>query len=84
MLDAYEQESELREVYLQGALASALDIKVGRQIVVWGKSDNIRITDVLNPIDNREPGLVDIEDVRLPLTMSRLDFYFGDWGLSTM
>lgn len=84
VLDTYEQESELREVYLQGSPASALDIKIGRQIVVWGKSDNIRITDVLNPIDNREPGLVDIEDVRLPLTMSRLDFYFGDWGLSTI
>jgi len=37
---------------------------------------------VLNPVDNREPGVVDIEDIRLPLTMSRLDYYFGDWSLS--
>ncbi len=28
-------------------LCADLDLKIGRQIVVWGKSDNIRITDTL-------------------------------------
>lgn len=84
VLDTYEQESELREAYVQGSLGDAFDLKIGRQIVVWGKSDNTRITDVLNPIDNREPGLTDIEDIRLPLAMSRFDVYFGDWSLTTI
>ena len=52
--------------------------------MVWGKSDNLRVTDVLNPLDNREPGLVDIEDLRLPTTMTKLDLYLGDWNLSGM
>jgi hypothetical protein len=52
--------------------------------VVWGNSDNIRVTDVLNPLDMREPGLTDIEDLRLPVTMTKLDYYFGDWNLSGM
>jgi len=52
--------------------------------VVWGKSDNIRVTDVLNPLDMREPGLTDLEDLRLPLAMARMDYYFGDWQLSGM
>ena len=82
VLEHYEKEAELDEAYFQGALLPGLDLKVGRQIVVWGKSDNIRVTDVLNPLDNREPGLVDIEDLRLPVTMTRLDYYFGDWNLS--
>jgi len=60
----------------------SLDIKLGRQIVVWGKSDNIRVTDVLNPLDMREPGLTDIEDLRLPVATSRLDYYIGDWNLT--
>jgi hypothetical protein len=49
--------------------------------VVWGKSDNIRITDILNPLDLRLPGLVDIRFLRLPVTMTKLDYYQGDWNL---
>ncbi len=82
VIDAYESESEWREVYLQGRLGSHLDMKIGRQIVVWGRSDNLRITDILNPLDFREPGLTDIEDLRLPVAMSRLDGYAGPWNLT--
>ncbi len=77
-----ESELELTESYLQGTLSPRLDIKSGRQIVVWGKSDNIRLTDVLNPLDNREPGMVDIRDLRLPVAMTKLDSYLGAWNLS--
>jgi len=82
VLDNYEKELEFGEIYIQGSLVKSLDIKLGRQIVVWGKSDNIRVTDVLNPLDMREPGLTDIEDVRLPVAMSKLDYYVGDWSLT--
>jgi hypothetical protein len=82
VLNHYEDEIELREAYIQGTIFKNLDIKIGRQIVVWGKSDSIRVTDVLNPLDLREPGLTDIEDLRLPVTMSRLDFYLGSWSLT--
>jgi Protein of unknown function (DUF1302) len=82
VLDEYEDELELREVYLIGRVFDNLDIKAGRQIVVWGKSDNIRVTDVLNPLDIREPGLTDIEDLRLPVTMTKLDYYAGNWNLT--
>lgn len=83
-LDLYEEEAEWREVYLLGSLGSHVDVKAGRQIVVWGKSDNIRVTDVLNPLDLREPGLTDIEDLRLPVTMTRLDGYWGPWNLTAI
>jgi hypothetical protein len=82
VIDAYEWEAEWREIYLLGRLGRHLDLKIGRQIVVWGRSDNLRITDVLNPLDLREPGLTDIEDLRLPVTMTRLDGYYGPWNLS--
>ena len=84
VLEEYENEAELTDTYIQGSLLHSLDIKAGRQIVVWGKSDNLRVTDVLNPLDNREPGLVDIEDLRLPVTMTRLDYYLGKWNLTGM
>ncbi len=79
-----ETEFELRESYVLGTLMENLDLRFGRQILVWGKSDNIRITDVLNPMDMREPGITDIEDLRLPVTMTRADYYFGDWNLSAI
>lgn len=82
ILDNNETELELRDTYVSGSLNRNLDIKLGRQIVVWGKSDNIRITDVLNPLDFREPGLTDIEDLRLPVAMSRADYYFGDFSFT--
>ena len=84
VLDEYESEIELGEAWLQGKLNKHTDLKLGRQIVVWGKSDNIRITELINPMDNREPGMTDIEDLRLPLAMARLDYYIGDWGITAL
>ncbi len=84
ILNEYQREGELWESYLQGSITKNLDLKIGRQIVVWGKSDNIRITDVLNPLDNREPGMTDIEFLRLPVTMTKLDYYWGNWTFTGM
>ena len=82
VLDSNEFEFELKETYFQARLSDNFDLKCGRQIVVWGQADSIRITDVLNPLDLREPGLTDIEDLRRPVAMSRLDFYHGPWALT--
>jgi hypothetical protein len=82
VLDDYEKDIELEDTYIQGSITDSLDAKLGRQIVVWGKSDNLRVTDVLNPLDLREPGITDIEDLRLPVTMARLDYYFKVWSLT--
>ena len=83
-LDAYETQLRLSDTYIQGRITNDLDIKVGRQIVVWGKSDSIRVTDVINPTDNRLMGLTDIEDLRLSVGMLKLDYYVGAWNLSAM
>lgn len=84
VLDQYESEVELGETFIQGSLTRRLDVKIGRQIVVWGTLDSLRVTDVLNPLDLRVPGLIDIEDLRLPVSMARLDYYWGDWSFSGM
>ena len=82
VLDRYQHEIEFQELWIRGKLRKDLDLKFGRQIVVWGRSDNLRVLDVLNPLDNRVPGLVDIEDLRLPVVMTRLDYYRGPWSLT--
>jgi hypothetical protein len=84
VLDEYESELELEDTYIQGSILENMDTKIGRQIVVWGTLDNLRVVDVLNPLDLRVPGLTDIDDLRLPVTMIKLDYYFGNWNLSGM
>ncbi|TDG11389.1 DUF1302 family protein [Seongchinamella unica] len=84
VLRHYESELEFQDTYLRGSLGTNLDIKLGRQIVVWGKSDNLRVVDVLNPLDRRQPGMTDIENLRLPVTMSRLDYFTGDWRVTAL
>ena len=81
-LKAYEQETELRETFLSTSLGPNIDVKFGRQIKVWGKADLLSVVDVLNPTDNREPGLIDIDDSRLPVTMTQIDYYTGAWNLN--
>ena len=81
-LSELRSEIELFDAYLEGKILDNLDFKIGRQIVVWGRSDTIRVTDILNPIDNRRPGMIDIEDLRLPVTMAKFDYFVGDWRIT--
>ena len=80
--DNYISEVELLETYVQGSLLKYLDVKAGRQIVVWGSLDNIRVTDILNPLNLREIGATDIEDLRLPVNMLKIDGYLFNWTLT--
>ena len=44
---------EIREAYIQlfGFLSKNLDVKIGRQRIVWGTADKLNPTDNLNPYD---------------------------------
>lgn len=53
-------------------------IRLGRQQVVWGKTDGLRLLDLINPQDFREFILDDFIDSRIPLWMVRTDLYVGD------
>ena len=75
VLNSYEWDADVGELWLEGPLLPELDLKIGRQIVNWGRSDTLRVLDVLNPVDNREPGLLDLVDLRLPVGMGKLSWY---------
>lgn len=81
-LDAFKNEAELLDTFLQGNLTDSIDLRLGRQIIPWGNSENVRVVDVLNPLDLREPGMTKISDLRLPVTAAKIDFYNGHWNLS--
>ena len=84
VLNELEKEAEFREVYLDGSPLRSLDIRFGKQIVAWGVANNLRVVDVLNPTDDREFGMTDLEDIRLPINMTKLDYYIGDLKLEAV
>lgn len=84
VLNDYEFVAEMLDLWVAGELIEGLDVKLGRQVVNWGRSDTLRVTDVLNGLDNREPGLTDIENLRLPATMAKLDYYVGPFAFTAV
>jgi hypothetical protein len=84
VLREYELDAEVGEAWLHGEALSDVDVTIGRQVVIWGRSETIRVLDVLNPLDNREPGRVDLEDLRRPLSMLQVKGYAGDWSLAAI
>lgn len=57
---------ELREAYFDYA-SDNWDLRIGRQIVVWGKADGLQITDLVSPFDYTEFLARDYDDIRIPV-----------------
>jgi len=63
----------LRELYAD-FLSDRLDVRLGRQQVVWGTADGVKILDAVNSTDMREFTLDDYADSRIPLWMLKLEY----------
>lgn len=80
-VDNLKQEKDspvaaIRELYFD-LFTDNMDIRIGKQFVVWGVLEGIRITDEINPLDFRELILPDLLDYRIPLWTFKAD-YFGE------
>lgn len=64
----------VREFYMDASLGN-LDMRLGKQFVVWGVLEGVRITDEINPIDFRELILPDLLDYRIPVWTAKFDYY---------
>lgn len=67
---------ELREAYVDTEIGSSF-LRLGKQQVVWGQADGLKVLDVLNPQSFREFILDDFEDSRIPLWMVNAEFPIG-------
>ncbi len=72
-----------RELWVGGAFG-ALDISAGRQVVTWGEGLIISPVDRVNARDLRDPGVTEFSDLRLPVTMLRLQAFLGSHRLELM
>jgi len=63
-----DRDPLLRECYVDFTYGKN-DLRLGRQIVAWGKSDGVFMLDVINPFNMRNPAEMKEELVKIPLWM---------------
>lgn len=79
-LDAYEWQAWVAETFVNLSLGS-FNLSVGRQIQNLGQGEILGFVDVLNPRDLREPGLTDLDGIRLPVLLSKLGLTLSSLNL---
>ncbi len=72
--DEEDYDFDLFEGYIFWA-TNSIDLTVGKQIIRWGKTDQISPVDNLNPQDLREFIIPDFEDRKIPNWMARGRFF---------
>lgn len=77
--ESYTQNDWLREAYVDAELGSTF-VRIGKQQVVWGTADGIKLLDIINPTDFREFNQNTMEDSRIPIWMINADIPVGETG----
>lgn len=70
-------ELELREAYLQSSIRNTY-LTVGKQQIVWGEADGLKVLDIVNPQDFREFVLDDFDRSRIPLWSLKWEVPVGE------
>jgi Protein of unknown function (DUF1302) len=67
----------LREAYMDMYFDN-MDIRIGKQQIIWGKADGVFITDIVSPKDLGEFLLRDFEEIRTGTTSLKADYFKGN------
>lgn len=73
----------LRELYLH-YYGDYFDLRIGKQQIIWGKSDAVFITDLVSPKDLSRFLVPDFEELRLAATGVRANLYAGNHQLEVV
>ncbi|AJQ96793.1 DUF1302 family protein [Gynuella sunshinyii] len=74
---------EIRELYADSYIQDVF-IRAGKQQVVWGQADGLKVLDVINPTDYHEFILPSSEDRRIPLWMINAEIPVAGGTLQTL
>ncbi|MCR4815998.1 MAG: hypothetical protein K5842_02290 [Bacteroidales bacterium] len=74
---------QLREAYAYLSRGH-WDLRAGRQIIVWGVADGLRVTDIISPMDYTEFLAQDYDDIRIPVGAARLRYSRDKWCLEAI
>ena len=71
-------EVRIKEAYVDLSFGQ-FDLRLGRQIVIWGKADEFNPTDFINPEDYREFIFLKKADRKIGLFYPKIDYYIGNF-----
>lgn len=77
IVDEETEDVSIRELFLAYRHAG-FTATIGAQQVNWGRMDIVRITDNVNPVDDKDLYLEDLPDAKKPLWMANLEWDDGD------
>jgi hypothetical protein len=77
LLVGNEGEFELRELYADIDIDSAV-VRAGKQQIVWGQADGLKVLDVVNPQSFREFIIDEFDNSRTPLWSVAAQIPYGD------
>ena len=66
--ESYTQRDALREAYVDSQVGD-WSLRTGKQQVVWGTADGMKLLDMINPTDYGEMAQNQMEDSRIPVWM---------------
>ena len=75
----YTQTEVLRELYADTSFGD-WHLRLGKQQVVWGTADGIKLLDIINPTDWREFNQNTMDESRIPVWMINAERNVGDTG----
>lgn len=70
-------ELELRELYVDAYVGAGF-LRIGKQQIVWGEADGLKVLDLVNPQSFREFILDEFEDSRIPLWSVKWEMPLGE------
>jgi hypothetical protein len=76
-IETDQDQLSIREAYLDYQ-AGKWDFRVGRQVIAWGKADNVTVTDLICPIDYRDYFCYEFSDTKKPVEAVKTRFRKGD------
>ncbi len=66
----------IREAYIDLFLPD-LDIRIGKQAIIWGEAEGAFITDIVSPQNMSSYILADFKEIRMGIPALRADYYTG-------
>lgn len=80
--ESMHKEILLGEAYLLGSLGDSFDLKIGRQVILWGIFDFGDTLNVVTALDLRTFGLQNLDTLRLPQTALKLIYSYKSFEAS--
>ena len=83
-INEFRNRYEIRDFYLEHQYDNGVYFKIGNQMQVWGMSEYLRVTDLINIENQFALGQQDLEDLRLQIPALQFSFNLGDWTVDNV